>query len=149
MAVDDETTRQMAAPTVPAQSSGLRGSRYATGAAERRARSDSIAAARAAGKELQAHGLSTAYEPSKPYSLSLSDLASRRYLGILELPSDVSDSEDEESRGTRLAEAERRARRESELEARWEAREEWDRAQAQERDERARAVPYAIASSRR
>ena len=84
MAVDDETARPKAAPPAPAPPSGLGGSGYATGATERRARSNSTAAARAAGKELQAQGLSTAYVPTKPYSLSLSDLASRRYLGILE-----------------------------------------------------------------
>ena len=76
----------------------------------------------------------------QPYSLSFSDLSTRRYLGIFHLPDGVSDSEDEESCTTRAAEMARRCARDAELRWRWHTRGERAMIAASERDVRAAAA---------
>ena len=83
----------------------------------------------------------------KPFTLSLSDVALRRYRGLLACPPEVDDSDDEESRTARHRETERRELIERRDREEWVHRAQRERAAVAHRD--ARVVAAARNSARR
>ena len=107
-----------------------------------------LATIRAEGKQREAAAGGKAPPMArKPFSLSLSDLALRRYRGLLACPPEVEDSDDEESCATRRRETERRELIERRDREEWAHRAQRERAAAARRD--ARVTVAAGNSARR
>ena len=99
-AVSDEVLRPRDAPPAlgPTPTVAEQKAVSASAAIARAARAKRSLPAREDAREAQAKGLSPSSAGTpQPYSLSFSDLSTRRYLGVFHLPDGVSDSEDEES----------------------------------------------------
>ena len=97
---------------------------------------------REAGKVREATGQTSKRRvaAARPLTLSLSDAALRRYKGVLFVPENVSDSDDDDSREAVKRERVRRGERDARLERRWEQRKERNAETARARDAERRAT---------